>query len=287
MATATRPVTVVVDSTADIPPHLAAEVGLRVVPLLVRFGEQTYRDGVDLDAEGFLRLLTSTSTLPQTSQPPTTAFETVFREAIEAGNDVVCLTIASRLSGTYNSARLAAEAVDAARIHVIDSNTLTLHLGWGAIAAARAARNGANANDVTAIAMSTLQRGRLYALLETLDYLHRGGRIGRAAQIVGSMLHIKPILTVQDGEVVPLERVRTWRKALERLVELTRQDAPLEALAVMHVGNPSDAHAIAERLADLIPSDQILVTQAGPVIATYAGPGAVGAVPLLAGSAMP
>lgn len=287
MATATRPVTVVVDSTADIPPHLAEEVGLRVVPLLVRFGEQTYRDGVDLDAEGFLRLLTSTSALPQTSQPPATAFEAVFHEALEVGRDVVCLTIASRLSGTYNSARLAAEALDASRIQVIDSNTLTMHLGWGAIAAARAARNGASASDVVAIAVSTLQRGRLYALLETLDFLYRGGRIGRAAQLVGSMLNIKPILTVQDGEVVPLERVRTWRRAIERLVELTRQDAPLEALAVMHVGNPGDAQAIAERLADLIPSDQVLIAQAGPVIATYAGPGAVGAVPLLSRSAMP
>ncbi len=195
---------------------------------------------------------------------------------------MVCLTIASRLSGTYNSARLAAEAVDAACVQVIDSNTLTMHLGWGAIAAARAARDGASAGDVVAIAVSALQRGRLYALLQTLDFLHRGGRIGRAAQLVGSMLNIKPILTVQDGEVVPLERVRTWRKALDRLVELTRQDAPLESLAVMHVGNPGDAQAIAEHLADLLPSGQVLIAQAGPVIATYAGPGAVGAVPLLA-----
>ena len=287
MATPTRAVSVVVDSTADVPRHLAEELELTVVPLLVRFGDQTYRDGVDLDPDGFLRLLTSMPGLPQTSQPPSTAFEQAFRKAVDAGHDVVCLTIASRLSGTYNSARLAAEAVDASRIRIIDSGTLTMHLGWSAIAAARAARDGAAADDVASIALATLQRARLYALLETLDYLYRGGRIGRAAQLVGSMLSIKPILTVQDGEVVPLERVRTWRKAIERLGELTRQDAPLESLAIMHVGNPAAAQELADRLADLLPSDRLLITQAGPVIATYAGPGAVGAVPLLARSATP
>ncbi|HEY8447090.1 MAG TPA: DegV family protein [Thermomicrobiales bacterium] len=279
---ANRPVTVVVDSTADIPADLVSSLGITVVPLMVRFGDRTYADGVDLGPDEFLRLLQESSTLPQTSQPPVSAFEEVFRRALDAGNDVVCVTIASQLSGTYNSARLAAEAVDSSRIRLLDSGTVTMQLGWAAIAAARAAQAGLGADEVVAAAQSNLQRSRLFAVLETLEYVYRGGRIGRAAQLVGSMLSIKPILTVENGEVVPLERVRTWRRAIERLVDLTRQEAPLESLAVMHAGNLSDAQAIADRLRDLVPPEQLIFTQAGPVLATYAGPGALGVMPVKA-----
>jgi len=180
------------------------------------------------------------------------------------------------------AARLAAEAVDSSRIRLLDSGTVTMQLGWAAIAAARAAQAGLGADEVVAAAQSNLQRSRLFAVLETLEYVYRGGRIGRAAQLVGSMLSIKPILTVENGEVVPLERVRTWRRAIERLVDLTRQEAPLESLAVMHAGNLSDAQAIADRLRDLVPPEQLIFTQAGPVLATYAGPGALGVMPVKA-----
>ncbi|MGH2535020.1 MAG: DegV family protein [Thermomicrobiales bacterium] len=279
MSSASRTVTVVTDSTADIPGPLAASLGIRVVPLSVRFGEQTFLDGVELSPAEFLAKLVASPELPKTSQPPTTAFETVFREEIDSGRQVVCLTIASRLSGTFNSARLAAEAVAPDRIHVVDSGTVTMHLGWGAVVAAQSAAHE-NAVQVTAAARNALGRSHLYALLETLEYVYKGGRIGKAAQLFGSMLAIKPILTVRDGEVTPLERVRTWRKALDRLVELARGHAPLASLAILHAGNPTDAAALADRLADLVPPDQLVTAEAGPVISTYAGPGAVGVMPL-------
>lgn len=280
MASDRRAVTVVTDSTADIPRHLADSLGIQVVPLSVRFGEQTYLDGVELTPAEFLAKLVESPHPPQTSQPPATAFEAVFRDATNGGGDVVCMTIAAGLSGTFNSARLAADAVDADRIRVIDSGTVTMDLGWGAVIAGQAARDGADAAAVEAAARSALGRSNLYAVLETLDYVHKGGRIGKAAQLVGSMLAIKPILTVRDGEVTPLERVRTWRKAVERVAELARGHAPLASLAILHVGNPADAAVLADRLSDLAPADQVVLTEAGPVISTYAGPGAVGVMPL-------
>jgi DegV family protein with EDD domain len=273
-------VLVVTDSTADVPKALAESVGLTIVPLSVRFGERTYLDGVDLGPTEFLRLLKSSTELPKTSQPATTAFESVIRSAVDAGRSVACFTIASRLSGTFNAARLAAETVDSTRVRVVDSGTVTMHLGWGAVAAARTAAAGASLDEVVAAGTETLRRTRLYALLETLDYVYKGGRIGKASQLVGSVLAIKPILSVRDGEVIPIERVRTWKKALDRIAELAREQAPLESLAVMHIGNAADADDLVGRLADLVPRERIVVTEAGPVIATYAGPGAVGVMPV-------
>ncbi|MGH2561793.1 MAG: DegV family protein [Thermomicrobiales bacterium] len=279
MSPARQTVTVVTDSTADIPAALARSLGIRVVPLSVQFGEQTFLDGIELSAAEFLAKLVTSSELPKTSQPPTTAFESIFREEVDAGRQVVCLTIASRLSGTFNSARLAAEAVAPDRIHVVDSGTVTMHLGWGAVVAATEGA-GADADQVIAAARGAIARGHLYALLETLEYVYRGGRIGKAAQVFGSVLAIKPILTVRDGEVTPLERVRTWRKALDRMAELARGHAPLDSLAILHAGNPTDAAALADRLSDLVPPERLVTAEAGPVISTYAGPGAVGVMPL-------
>lgn len=280
MAERARPVRVVTDSTSDIPSAPAAALGITVVPLSVRFGDDVFLDGVELGPAEFLLKLQSAPELPTTSQPPPTAFAAAFRSAIDAGHDVVCVTIASALSGTYNAARLAAEAVAPDRIRVVDSGTVTMHLGWGAIAAARAARAGADAGAVVDAAGDALGRSTLYALLDTLDYIYRGGRIGKASQLVGSVLGIKPILSVRDGEVLPVERVRTRRKALDRIVELARAHGPLESVAVLHAGNPDDARAVADRMADLVSGDDLVITQAGPVISTYAGPGAVGVVPL-------
>ena len=283
MTDAARPVTVVTDSTADLPPDLAAANGIVVVPLSVRFGERTFLDRVELSPAAFLDELRAAPELPKTSQPPTTAFAEAFRRELDAGRDVLCVTIAGALSGTFNAARLAADDAGADRVRVLDSATVTMHLGWGALAAARAAAAGADLAATHAAATDALARAHLYAVLDTLDYVYKGGRIGRASALVGSMLSIKPILSVRNGEVVPVERVRTWRKALDRVVELTRGHAPLAELAILHVGNPGDAQSLADRLTDLVPGHPPLLTEAGPVIATYAGPGAVGVIPLTAG----
>jgi DegV family protein with EDD domain len=275
-------VRVVTDSTADLPRPLAERLGIAVVPLTVRFGDRAFQDGVDLSPAEFLAELRAAPELPKTSQPPTTAFEEVFRAATDAGQDVVCVTLAATVSGTHNAARLAAEAVAPERVRILDSGSASFHTGFGAIAAAEAAQSGGDLAAVEAAARSALGRAHLYAVLETLEYLQKGGRIGKAAALVGSLLSIKPILTVRDGDVLPLERVRTWRKALDRIVELGRAQAPLAGLAVLHVGNPAAADLLADRLTDLVPRDEIVRGEIGPVVATYAGPGTVGIVALRA-----
>jgi DegV family protein with EDD domain len=282
MSESNRNVMVVTDSTCDIPPAMAAKLGIEVVPLSVRFGDEVFLDRVEMSQDEFMVRLKASSDLPKTSQPPTTAFEEVFRKAINGGQDVVCITIASQLSGTFNSARLAADSVDSDRITIIDSKTVSMSLGWCAIEAAKAANEGNDVRQVESAANSAINRGHLYAILETLDYAHRGGRIGRASHLIGSMLSIKPILTVREGEVTPLERVRTWRKAIDRLGEIVRSHAPVSGLAVAHAANPEDAEQLADELSDLVPTDRLVFTDVGPVIATYAGPGAVGVFPLVA-----
>ena len=277
-----RPVAIVVDSTADLPPELAHALDIAVVPLIVRFGERTFRDGVDLTPSAFLAELTASTASPSTSQPAVADFQTAFQTALDAGKDVVCLTIASQLSGTHNAARLAAEAVvpQGGRVRVVDSGTVSGQLGLVAIEAARAALAGASPDEIVAAVRSALTRSQIYVVLETLEYLQKGGRIGRAQALLGAVLSVKPIVTVQEGTVVPLERVRTWRKALDRIAELGRAKAPLEALAIYHAGNPDDAKVLTDRLADLVPPDRLLLGEIGPVVATYGGPGLVGIAPL-------
>jgi DegV family protein with EDD domain len=269
-------VTVVTDSTSDLSAELRDSLGIVVVPLLVRFGEETFRDGVDLTPEAFLQHLRTSSTLPKTSQPSVTDFERVFRAEREAGRDVVCLTISADLSGTYNAARLAAEAVDQSRIEVIDSRATTMQLGWVSVAAARAARAGASRTEVADAGRAAIPRAKLYAVLQTLDYVYRGGRIGRASQLIGSALAIKPVLTVADGIVTPLERVRTWKRAVRRGAELAIEQAPFSDAVVLHTDNLSEAEEVLATLRAAAPSAAVSIAHAGSVLCTYAGPGAIG-----------
>jgi DegV family protein with EDD domain len=280
MVDGSQKVVVVTDSTSDIPSDLTSSVKIETVPLSIRFGDEVFLDRIELSQAEFLDRLKTSTELPKTSQPSVVQFENAFRAAVDENHDVVCLTIASKLSGTFNSARLASEAVNPARIHVIDSQTVSMALGWAVILAAREAGKGATADEVIAIASETLKRSHLYAVLETLDYVQRGGRIGRASHLIGSMLSIKPILTIREGEVTPLERVRTWNKALDRIAEIARSHEPLEALAIAHAGNPDDAQRLAGELRDLVRTENFVIADVGPVIATYAGPGAVGIFPL-------
>jgi len=271
-------VLVVTDSTADIPRQWADDLGIVVVPLTVMFGTESFRDGIDLSPTEFLDRLREAPTLPTTSQPPVTAFETVFRDARERGQDVVCVTISADLSGTHNAARLAADAVDPERIRIVDSRAMTMQEGWVAIAAARRAREGASFDQVGEAAEAAISRAKLYAVLRTLDYVHKGGRIGRAQQLVGSALAIKPILGVVDGIVTPVERVRTWKKAVTRVAELITP-APTDIL-VIHSDNLDDAQGVAAKLRHSYPDARIDIGWAGAAIATYAGPGAVGVAAL-------
>ena len=276
--TSQRPVTVVADSTLDIPDDMAERLGIGVVPLDIHFGDETLRDHLDITSSAFLERLVSSPVLPTTSQPPPDRFAAVFRDAIAAGHDVLCVTISAGLSGTFNSAMLAAGECEPGRVRVLDSTLVAIPGGYVAVTAAEAARDGADLAECMAVATSVLGRSRYYAALDTLEYLHRGGRIGRARMLVGSLLSIKPIVTMQDGVIQPVERVRTWRKAMERLGDLAAEQrrGGIERMAVMHTGNPDDAERLAERLRGIAPGIPITFGELGPVVTTYAGPGLVG-----------
>ncbi len=266
-------VQVVTDSTSDLPLAMRQELGIEVVPLTISFGGTNYRDGIDLAPETFFTMLQESAELPKTSQPPVTAFEEAFRSALDQDRDVVCITISSELSGTCNAARLAAESIGSDRIVIIDSRSATMQLGWIVVAAARKAAEGASLDEVAAEGRDAIDRVALFAVLRTLDYVYKGGRIGKATQMVGSALAIKPIVSFVDGVLVPLERVRTWKKAVARVTDLVRP-TPTDIL-VLHSGNLEDASSVAADLQRRYPSASIGIDYAGATIGTYAGPGAI------------
>lgn len=277
-----RPVMIVTDSTSDLPAALRDRHDITVVPLTVTFGGESFQDGVDISPEEFLDRLTHANQLPTTSQPPAHAFSSVFSLAIESGKDVVCVTISSGLSGTNNSARLAAGEFGNDRVRVVDSRAGTMELGWIVVAAARAAEAGADLDAVERAALAAMPRAHLFAVLQTLDYVYKGGRIGRASHMVGSALGIKPVLSFTDGIVTPIERVRTWKKALARAIDLASGSGTLSDIAVLHAGNLPDAERTAAILQERFPDANIVIDWAGSTIQTYAGPGAIGIMTLAA-----
>jgi DegV family protein with EDD domain len=277
---AARRVRVITDSTSDLPASLRQQYGIEIVPLTVQFGDESFWDGVDITAKEFLQRLVGSDASPTTSQPSTPIFATAFQRALDTGEDVVCITISSELSGTYNSARLAAEQVGGDRVRVIDSRGTTMQLGWVVVEAARAAQAGEPLQAVADRATAAMGRVHLFAILQTLDYVYKGGRIGRASAIVGSALGIKPVLGIIDGIVTPIERVRTWKKALARATELAATTGNPTDIAVLHADNLVDAEATAAALRQRHPQANIVIDWAGSTITTYAGPGAIGIMTL-------
>jgi DegV family protein with EDD domain len=282
--TDTRKVLLVTDSTSDLPRTLRNQYGIAVVPLSVTFGSDSFEDGVNITPLQFLDRLGRASELPKTSQPPSSKFAAVFADAIDKGMDVLCVTVSSELSGTYNSARIAAQGFDPERIRVVDSRSTTMQLGWIVVDAARAVENGADLSAAEQRAISAIGRSSCFAMLQTLDYVYKGGRIGRASHMVGSALGIKPILSFVDGVLTPIERVRTWKRALARAVELASALGTPTDIAVVHSDNQKDAETIAETFRQKFPEANIVVDWVGSTMTTYAGPGAIGITTLNAAS---
>ncbi len=270
-----RPVWIVTDSTADFPPGLTDGLPISVVPLTVEIGGRSYRDRVDLSPEEFLARLRE-GVLPRTSQPSAGAFQDVYQELLEHGYDIVSIHIAATLSGTLNSARVAAQAVDPQRVHLFDSGSVSMGLGWLVIEAAERARAGQSPRAILDYLDRRRRDIRLFAVLETLEYLQKGGRIGRAAAFLGSALQIKPLITVHEGVVEPVERVRTFKRGVERLFELAQQHMPFDRLAVLHLGAEGPAGELRDRIQALQPELRIPFSQIGTVVGTYVGPGTLG-----------
>ena len=272
-------VRVVTDSTADLPPEVVQELGITVVPLLVLFGDESYRDGIDLSSEQFYERLATSHVLPITSQPPVGAFLETYRKLAAHTDEIVSIHITGRASGTCESALQAGKALGGpTRVEIVDSTSASMGLGFQVIAAARAAQAGARLDEVAAVARSVGRRVYLLALLETLEYLRRGGRIGRAQAFLGSVLNLKPLLTIRDGVVHPVARVRTRARALDRIFRDCMACGDLEQVAVMHGTTPDDAEMLAQRVRERLPGVPIHVGRLGPALGVHGGPGIIGMV---------
>ncbi len=269
-------VRVVVDSTADLPPELAAQWGITVVPCVVHFGQQTFREGVDLSRAEFYRRLAAGPGLPTTSAPGPGVFEAVYLQLATETDQILSIHLSSKLSGVYNSARLGADRVEGAQVAMVDSGSVSMGLGWLAVLAAQAAKTGRDLRAILSLVEAARPRLRLYALLDTLEYLRRGGRVSRLVAALGALLDVKPMLIVKGGEVLPVGRVRTRRRAVERLVWLVEELGPVAQLAVLHSRAHQAAEAFADRLAPLFPRECMVIAEVGPVIGTHVGPNGLG-----------
>jgi len=274
----------VTDSTSDISPSDAQALGVNVVPLVVRFGTDEYRDGVDIDPDAFYAKLEHAGAHPSTSQPAPEVFAALFRELLADPLDhIVGLHISSKLSGTLQSAQLAAQEFDAGRVHLVDTESVS----GGLQLLVRAALDDIRAGDdaATVAAKATKRRGlvTILVLLDTLVYLHRGGRIGRAQSFVGGLLNVKPLLAVRNGEVAPIARPRSRAKGLDMIAEEVRGRAPLRSLAAFHAAAPDAIRALLERLAGADPGVTAIQGRIGPVVGAYSGPGGVGVACLASG----
>jgi DegV family protein with EDD domain len=269
-------VAIVTDSTADLPLELAKARSVTVVPLTLNFDGRSLLDGVDITPAEFYRRLPQASTHPTTSQPSPGSFAETYKTLLKDHDSVVSIHISEKLSGTVASARQAADMTDPKRIHVIDSELVSMSLGLVTLAASALAGKGAEAETIEAKVLAMRPHVQTYFSVATLEFLRRGGRIGRASALLGSVLQVKPVLCIRDGLVTPLERVRTFERALNRIVELTRQVDRGKGVCII-VGH-ADAEADAERVSrELEPiAETLMIQPLGPVVGAHAGPGVVG-----------
>ena len=269
-------VRIVTDSTADLPTEVASALGITVVPLTVFFGDEAYLDGVELDNAGFYTKMAASKDLPRTSQPAPAAFQEAFKRLIDEGADaILSVHLSSKLSGTYQSACTARDSLpDDIRkvpIEVIDSLTISVGMNYAIQQAAGLAREGKSLEEIKAATEDTLGRSRILAVLDTLEYVRRGGRIGGASAMLGNMLSFKPIIALTDGEVVPIERPRTRAKAYARVAQLLSEQGPLEYVALIETNSE-----VGQQLGEVIQSvysGELSHYGLGAAIGTHTGPG--------------
>ncbi len=273
-------VRIVTDTTSGLSLSQASEIGVPMVPQIIIFGSESYRDDTELDTATFLRKLRTSQTLPKTAAPPPALYAPILGPMVAAGDTVICLHPSSDVSGTVRSATVAAEDYPGADIRVIDTRAIAAPLAAMVLVAARWASEGQNADTIVAGVHDLMARQRIYFVVDTLDYLHKGGRIGTAKALVGGLLQVKPILTVTDGHVAAFEQQRTARRALARLQELVLTQCPANPdahLAVMHADAEEEAQVLAETFAATLKLDDVPIYELPPAIVVHGGPGILAA----------
>ncbi len=269
-------VRIVTDSLSDITGDLTEELGIDVVPLYVRFGEKVYRDRIEMTTGEFYRKLVQDDTLPTTTQPPPGDFFNVFSKLAKETDEILVIVVSSKLSGTYQSALQAKNLMEGkCRIEIIDSLTVAMGLGLVVISAAKKAQAGASLDELVDSVHKTMTRSHLIIFFDTLQYLAKGGRIGKAQGFLGSILSFKPILTIKDGEMAPLTRVRSRAAGMEYLRKFVAGFSDIERLAVEYATTPDDADNLIGSVSSVFSKERIFRSVISPVLGTYAGPNAL------------
>lgn len=268
---------IVTDSVSDLPPALAQANDITVIPCYVVIGNETYKDGVEITADRFYSRLPDLPRLPSTSQPTIADFQGTYQRLLDQGHQIVSVHVSAKLSGTLNSAVQARAALgDSADIEIIDSQSASAPMGLIVLDAARIARESSDLKEVVRQTRLSLQKHYGFVMVDTLEYLQKGGRIGKAQAFLGGMLKIKPILTIRDGEVHPVERPRSLERAKNRLVELAQTLAPIRQVNISYSTDRVQALGIRAQLAELVPPENLVESRFGPVLGTYVGPNALG-----------
>ncbi len=269
-------VKIVTDSLSDITSDLAKELGVTIVPLTVIFGRETFLDRVEITTDEFYRRLIEGPAWPTTTQPTPAAFAEVYNTLAKETDEILVITLSSKLSGTYQSALGAKNMFKGkCRIEIIDSQTVAMGLGLIVISAARKAKAGASLAELVNWVHQAITRSHLGIYFDTLKYLAKGGRIGKAQGLLGAMLSVKPILTVKDGEIAPLTRLRSLSAGLDYLYNFAKGYTNAELVAVEYATTPDEADRLANRLADIFPKERIFKAAISPVVGVYGGPGAM------------
>jgi DegV family protein with EDD domain len=269
-----RPFAVVTDSTSDVPDEWRKSHDIEVVPLKVMFGEESFRDGVDMNNEEFFARLATSTKLPTTSAPSPGDFAELYTRLAKDHDGCISIHIARSLSATAEAARVGAQSVEGFRVNVVDSETVSMPMAF----LCRVAAECATLDEATAAVEKRTSKSRVLALLDTLRYVEMGGRVNRATAMIGTLLDLKPLLLMQDGEIKSLDRVRTRSRAIPRMVEFFEKDLPVEHVGVVHAQAPEEAEQIAADLRRSHPDLEVPVGQIGCVLGTHVGPKALGLV---------
>ncbi|MEC9271521.1 MAG: DegV family protein [Chloroflexota bacterium] len=268
---------IVTDSSCDLPSGLIEQYGISVLPCYVVVDDQTFKDGLEIQADDFYRRLLADGQTPTTAQPTPSDFQTVYRELVGQGDQIISIHVSSKLSGTLNSAQQAKASLDdGSAVEIIDSQLASIPLGLAVLDAAIMASKGGSVHDIAGQIRQRLSLHHGLFALDTLEYLQKGGRIGKARAFMGSVLHVKPILRLQDGEAHPVERPRNRERAMSRLVELAQELAPVRRLAVIYSTDPDRMVELKQGLTGILPADQIIESRFGSTLGTYIGPDALG-----------